>query len=78
MKRLGFSKDSFEVGAELAVEGNPAKDGFNRVNGISLTSNGKKTLIGGPGSGVPNFSHDGTGFLFSKDGKSVVVAGPKQ
>jgi uncharacterized protein DUF6152 len=51
--RLGVTKDSVPVGAEIVVDGYQAKDGANRAVGKDLTfADGRRLFLGGsaPGS----------------------------
>jgi hypothetical protein len=46
--RLGWSRDSFPVGAKIKVTGSPAKDGAHRLNTRNIEfEGGKKMSLGG-------------------------------
>ena len=46
--RLGWSRDSFPVGAKIKVVGSPAKDGAKRLNSRNIEfEGGKKMSLGG-------------------------------
>jgi len=46
--RLGWSRDSFPVGAKIKVSGSPAKDGAKRLNTRNIEfEGGKKMSLGG-------------------------------
>ena len=52
--RLGVTKDSLAIGAELIVDGYQAKDGSNKANGRDITfADGRKVFIGGSSLGAP-------------------------
>ena len=55
--RLGWSRDSFPVGAKIKVSGSPAKDGAKRLNTRNIEfEGGKKMSLGGsnPDAGTAN------------------------
>ena len=52
--RLGVTRDSLAIGAELLVDGYQAKDGSNKANGRDITfADGRKIFIGGSSLGAP-------------------------
>jgi hypothetical protein len=52
--RRGLTKDSFQPGAEILVDGYQAKDGRLRANGRDITlPNGKTFFVGSSGTGAP-------------------------
>jgi hypothetical protein len=44
MMRRGLRKEDFKVGAPIAIEGEQARDGSNRINGLSVTLEDGRTL----------------------------------
>jgi hypothetical protein len=52
--RMGVTKDSLPIGAEVVVEGYQAKDGTLRANGRDLTfRDGRRLFLGQSGTGAP-------------------------
>lgn len=52
--RRGFTKKSLEVGTEVIVDGNLARNGRNRASGLSITfKDGKRLFLGGSNPNDP-------------------------
>ena len=52
--RRGFTKKSLEVGTEVMVDGNLARNGRNRASGLSITfKDGKRLFLGGSNPNDP-------------------------
>src|SRR5438132_149015 len=53
--RLGVTKKSLPIGAELVIQGYQAKDGTNKAVGRSFTfADGRKLFLGGSAPPLPN------------------------